>query len=51
MKVPYTLKKLVHPNKEKIIAAILNKEKWEWIQAEYNCSSSTIVRYRRWLKL
>lgn len=39
-----------HPNKEKIIAALLAKEKWTWIEAEYRCSSSTICRYNKQLK-
>ena len=43
--------KLDHPNKEKIIEAILGKQKWIWIEAEYNCGSGTITRYRKQLGL
>jgi DNA-binding NarL/FixJ family response regulator len=43
--------KLSHPNKELIIAALLRGEKWLWIQSEYNCTSSTISRFRKELGL
>lgn len=39
-----------HINKEKIVAALIAKEKWTWIEVEYKCSSSTISRYNQQLK-
>lgn len=40
-----------HPRRKEIEDAILRKEKWVWIQATFNCSSSTICRYRKYLFL
>lgn len=36
-----------HINKEKIIAALIAKEKGTWICAEYNCGEATVSRYRK----
>lgn len=40
-----------HHNKEQIIQALLNGDKYEWIAATYSCGIATITRYRKQLKL
>lgn len=40
-----------HPNKEKIIEALLAGEKYQWIAETYGCGVATITHYRKRLKL
>ena len=37
----------VHPFKSEIIAALLAGEKWKVIEDVYDCSASTISRYKK----
>lgn len=40
-----------HPDKEKIVAHMIAREKWEWIRLIYGCSFGTMSRYKKQFKI